>query len=183
MMRADADARQRFLVLLASLDDRPALADDGRVSVGPRIVRSHLRRPVILALAFAVATDDALAPCGDYPGNLRATAMVAHASGVEWANGRGLGPDVVSLPWTTGLVLLAELPTSAALLRSGLPRLDRAAGVRPSVGEIPPAEGPIVLGCDYELQQALADGRGAVREYLTAVIRGRALAAATLLES
>jgi hypothetical protein len=153
------------------------------VSVGPRIVRQHLLRPVILALVFTVATDDALAPCGDYPGNLRATAMVAHASGVAWANGRDLGPDIVSLPWTTGLVLLAELPTSAALLRSGVPRLDRPASARPRVCETPPGERPIVLGCDDGLKRALAEGRGAVREYLTAVIEGRALAASSLFES
>lgn len=175
--------RRRFLVLLSSLNDAARHSEDRLVCIGPRIVKQHLVRSAVLALAFTVAVDDTLAPVGNHPGNLKAASMTAHASGVSWLDGRGLGPDVVSHPWTTGFVLLSELRTPAALIRAGLPRLDRGADAPPRIDDVAVNEQPIILGCDYELQQALSHGRSAVRAYVTDIIRDRAAAAAGLLES
>ena len=150
--------------------------------IGPKIIRQHLVRSTVLALAFTVAFDDTLAPVGNFPGNLKATSMTAHASGVSWMDGRVLGPEVVSHPWTTGFVLLSELQAPAALIRAGLPRLDYRADATPRIGDVPVNEQPIIVGGDYELLQAFSQGANAVRAYVTTIIRDRAAAGVGLLE-
>lgn len=181
-LRIHEDHRRRFLVLLSTLKDESTHSDDLLVCIGPKIIKQHLVRSTILALAFTSAVDHSLVPVGSYPGNLKATSMVAHASGVSWLDGKFLGPDVVSQNWTTGLVLLSELQTPSALIRAGLPRLDSYVGATPRIGDVAVNERPVILGCDYELQQALSRGASAVRGYVNAIFEERAAAATGLLE-
>lgn len=182
-LKAQPDVRRRFLSLLSCLDDEEKPSDNRLVCIGPKIIRSHLLRATILALAVTVAMDDKLAPAGNRPGNLKSNLMTAHASGVAWNNGRLLGPEVLSRGWTTGIVLLSELQMAGGLLRMGLPRLDQRADSRPRIGDVPLHERAIIVGADYDLRRSLADGLPAFRDYLDAIIQDRILSGTTFLEA
>lgn len=109
--------------------------------------------------------------------------MTAHASGVAWHNGQLLGPEVLSRAWTTGFVLLSELQMAAGLLRLGLPRLDERPNPRPRIGNVPLHERAIIVGADFDLRRALADGLPALRDYLNVIIQDRIASGTRLLES
>jgi hypothetical protein len=174
--------RRRFLTLLTSLDDAPEDSPAALVQVGPRNLKLHLLRAVVLALAFAVSVDGGLIPATAHPGNLVIKNVTAHASGVAWLKGRELGPDVLSHPWTTGLVLLSELRATAAFLQASPLRMDKDATEKPRMDDVPLNEQPIIMGCDFELQQALEEGAEAVQAYISLILRDRAEAAAALIE-
>lgn len=181
-LKTHEDQRRRFLCLLSNVNDEAKPTDDWLVCIGPKIVRGHLLRATVLALAFNVAVDEPLVPTELFPGNLKAPVTTAHASGIKWLNGQMLGPEVVSHTWTTGVVLLSELRTASGLLKAGLPRLDDRPTSRPRIRDVAVHERPIIVGADDQLQSALANGRAALRDYMHSILHDRATSAAKLLE-
>jgi hypothetical protein len=181
-LRKDIDKRRRFLLLLATERDERRTSHDSLVRLGPIILRPHLIRAAAFALVFASCSPEAFSPSATYPGNLLTDRIRGHTVGVSWIEGRDIGPEVAALRWTTGLVLMSELKTAIALLRRQ-PRLDQLPGDIPSAIELTPAEEPIIVGCDYEFQQALENGVAAVTSLIETVLSDRAQGAADTLES
>lgn len=180
LLASDAK-RRRFLMLLVSPDDETDLGPAGLVRVGPRCVEPHLLGPTLLALAFSVGIGPGMAPSASFPGNLGVPALSAHALGVKWLDGVEVSSEVTARAWATDVVLLSEL-REPPLQQPVLPRLDHRADSVPGMRGMPPHEQPLVLGYTHPVRSALQIGEAAVRNHFTSVLRGRAQAAARMLE-
>lgn len=179
---ADAVTRRRFLLLLATEQDRADPGDGLLVRVGPRILRPFLTKPALFGLAFAVSSGHALAPAGGPPGNVATQGITGHACGVGWIEGRDLGPScAMRQNWTTGIVLLAQLKDAFQLIEGEL-RFDRAAGGPSRVGTISLGEEPLVIGADEAFVTALEAGEQSVHDYLHSIFTWRSEAARATLE-
>jgi hypothetical protein len=151
------------------------------VRVGPKCVEPHLLGPTLLALAFSVGIGPGMGPSASFPGNLGVPMLSAHALGVKWLDGVEISPEVSARPWTTDVVLLSEL-REPPLQQSALPRLDHLVDSVPGMRDVPPHEQPLILGYTHLVRSAFQIGEIAVRNHFTSVLRGRAKAAARLLE-
>jgi hypothetical protein len=174
--------RRRFLMLLVSPDDGNDLGPAGLVRVGPKCVEPHLLGPTLLALAFSVGIGRGMAPSASFPGNLGVPELSAHAVGVKWLDGLEVGPEVAGRTWATDVVLLSEL-REPPVQQPVLPRLDHAIGSVPGIRDVPPHEQPLILGYTHLVRSAFQIGEGAVRDHFTSVLRGRAKAAARMLDN
>lgn len=130
VLNADEQVCRRFLVLLAHEQDFEGEADAALVRVGPRTLRAHPLKAAIFALAFVAGSDSQVVPVADRPGNIRGEVLSGHACGVAWIEGREVGPRTVLRPWTTSVVLLAELRAAVEVLGEE-PRLDTFGRERP----------------------------------------------------
>lgn len=181
-LEGSALKRRRFLLLLASIEDRAEMNRAALVHVGPKIMTLHLARSAILALAVSLVLEEQVSPSDSFPGNLLGGKITAHASGVSWMDGKDLGPELISHPWTTTFVLLSELSEAEEQLRAELRRLDKAEGETLRISDVSPDERPIIIGCDFVFRKALEGGREAVRKYVARLVRDRAIASAAYLE-
>jgi len=177
------DRRRRFLLLLATEQDPIVPDSNALVRLGPRILRAHLLRAAVFALAFSTCSGRALIPADRYPGNLAGTAITGHATGVAWVDGREIGPEMMERDWTAGLILLSELKAPPQLLAVPSMRLDRLATDPPGIVDVTVAEQPIVIGCDSTFQRAMEAGADAVCAHIRLVIDYRAAMAAATLET
>ncbi|WP_091741902.1 ABC-three component system protein [Phenylobacterium immobile] len=180
-LQGDANALRRFLVLLADDRDYEDGGETTLVRVGTKTIRSHLLKAALFALAFVVGSERPMSPATAHPGNLRGAAGAGHACGVTWIEGRDIGARVAERPWSTQIVLLAELKAAFEFLR-GEPRMDELIDDRPRVGEIAATERPLVLGADDQFLDALEQGLPALNIFLTGVLAWRADSARDLIE-
>jgi hypothetical protein len=180
LLESDAK-RRRFLLLLVSPDDDPDLGPAGLVRVGPKCVEPHLLGPTLFALAFSVGIGRGMAPSASFPGNLGVPALSAHALGVKWIDGVEVSPEVTQRAWATDVILLSEL-REPPLQEAVLPRMDHTVDSVPALRVVPPHEQPVILGYTHHVRSALQVGEIAVRDHFTSVLRGRAKAAARMLE-
>jgi hypothetical protein len=178
---ADPVTRRRFLLLLATECDPEEPEPAALVRVGPRTLRPFLLKAALFGLAFSIGSGQNLSPSSCHPGNLQTSRLTGHACGVSWIDGRDLTPAVVDRPWTTAIVLLAELRSAFRLLQSE-PRLDRDDHSPALIGDSAIAERPLILGADDVFQAALEAGEQALATYLTEVLGWRAAAADSSLE-
>lgn len=179
---ADAATGRRFLLLLATEQDRPDPGDGLLVRVGPTILRPYLTKPTLFGLSFAVCSGHALAPAGGPPGNVSTTGITGHACGVGWIGGRELGASCATRQsWTTGIVLLAQLKDAFQLIEGEL-RFDRAADDPPRVGTISLGEEPLLIGADEMFITALEAGEQSVRDYFQSIFIWRSKVARAALE-
>lgn len=182
VLLADGAMRRRFLLLLATEQDHAELRESLLVRLGPKILRPFLTKPALFGLAFAVCSGHALAPAGGPPGNVATQGITGHACGVGWIGGRDLGATCVTRqPWSTGVVLLAQLKDAFQLVEGEL-RFDRATGDPPKVGTISLGEEPLVIGADEVFVSALEAGEQSVQDYLQSIFQWRAEAARAGLE-
>ncbi len=180
-LEGSVSTRRRFLLLLASIEDNAEMNLAALVHVGPRSMTLQVRS-AILALAVSLVLEEQVSPSDSFPGNLIGGKMTAHASGVSWLDGRDLGPEIISHPWTTTFVLLSELSAAAEHLRAELMRLDKVEPERLRINDVSPGEQPIIVGCDYAFRKALEEGQESVRKYIARLVRDRATASAAYLE-
>jgi hypothetical protein len=177
----DPVTRRRFLLLLAMERDSEVPEPAALVRVGPKTPRPFLLKAALFGLAFCIGSGQNLSPSPRHPGNLQTSGLTGHACGVSWIDGRDLTPAVVDRPWTTTIVLLAELRSAFRLLQSE-PRLDRDDHAPALIGDPAIAERPLILGADDVFQAALEAGEQALATYLTGVLQWRAAAADSSLE-
>ena len=180
-LEADAQARRRFLVLLAHEQDFEHQADAALIRVGLRTLRAHLLRATLFALAFVVGTQQPVAPATNHPGNIRAETFSGHACGIEWIEGRVVGTRAVMRSWSTPIVLLAELRAAVEVLRDE-PRLDAFGLERPRIGAAAEVERPLILGADERWLNALEQGLPTLAAYIHDVLAWRAEQAASQIE-
>jgi hypothetical protein len=179
---ADGATSRRFLLLLATEQDRPDPGNGLLVRVGPAILRPYLTKPAVFGLSFAACSGHALAPAGGPPGNVSTHGITGHACGVGWIGGRELGAFcATSQSWTTGIVLLAQLKDAFRLIEGEL-RFDRAVGDSPRVGTISLGEEPLLIGADETFVTALEEGEQSVRDYLQSIFTWRSETARAALE-
>lgn len=183
VLDADSTICRRFLLLLATEIEDAADGDDALIRLGPLMLKAHLTRAAVLALAVALCSQHVFEPAGDRPGNLRTGSVSGHACGVKWIDGTDIGPEVAARVWTTGIVLLSELDHTVEQLRlTSDVRLDEEEDSPPDVTQVPRAERPVVMGCDVRMRQALAIGEPAVVDYVQRVFGARASADAAMIE-
>jgi hypothetical protein len=183
VLGADSTICRRFLLLLATENDDAAHGDDALIRLGPLMLKAHLTRAAVLALAVALCSQHVFEPAGDRPGNLRTGSVSGHACGVAWIDGTDIGPEVAARVWTTGIVLLSELDHTVEQLRlTSDVRLDEEEDSPADVTQVPRAERPVVMGCDVRMRQALAIGELAVVDYVQRVFGARASADAAMIE-
>jgi hypothetical protein len=181
IIEPDPLTRRRFLLLLVTERDSEAPESAALVRVGPKTLRPFLVKAALFGLAFAIGARRNLTPSPHHPGNLQTLGLTGHACGVSWIEGRGLNPANVDRPWTTAIVLLAELRSAFRLLQ-GEPRLDRDEHAPALIGDPAVAERPLILGADDVFQAALEAGEHALATYLGEVLAWRAAAADNSLE-
>lgn len=180
-LEGSESTRRRFLLLLASIEDRAEMNLAALVHVGPRSMTLQARS-AILALAVSLVLEEQVSPSDCFPGNLLGGKITAHASGVSWMDGKDLGPEIISHPWTTTFVLLSELSAAAEHLRAEVRRLDKFEPETLRINDVSPDEQPIIIGSDFALRKALEEGQEAVRKYVARLVRDRATASAAYLE-
>ncbi|PIL39925.1 ABC-three component system protein [Massilia psychrophila] len=181
-LTANPAMRQRFLRLLASVNDQIDAGDGGLVQLGPKVMRPYLVKPTLFGLAFAACSDRAMGPAGRHPGNIAFEEVTGHACGVGWINRRELrGRAAAGQSWTTNVVLLSQLQEAVQLLE-GDQRLDQNLTDQARIGLISLADKPIVIGANEDFLMALQSGIPTVQHFFQAIFERRAIASQQSLE-
>jgi hypothetical protein len=181
-LTVDPAIRRRFLRLLASVDDQIDASDGTLVRMGPKILRPHLTKPTLFALAFSACSDKAMEPVSRHPGNMAFEVLTGHACGVSWIDQRELRARTAAWQaWTTDVVLLSQLQEAVQLLEGDI-RLDQSSMDPARVGLTSLADKPIIIGADDDFLVALQSGAPAMRMFFQAIFERRAAASQQSLE-
>jgi hypothetical protein len=166
--------RDRFLRLLANDSDEASFNSDCLVRLGPEIMRPHLIKPAIFALAFATCSVHSVTPTSNPPGNLAQQSLTGHSCGISWINEHSLGLSVAKeKKWATNVVLLSQLQEAVWILEGDI-RMDQSLTDQPRIGMSLPWEEPFILGADRDFLTALENGEKAVETYFELAFRWRA---------
>jgi hypothetical protein len=181
-LTANPAMRQRFLRLLANVEDQIEAGDGGLVRLGPKVIRPYLTKPTLFGLAFAACSGRAMGPASQHPGNMALEEVTGHACGVGWINQLELrGRAAAGQSWTTNVVLLSQLQEAVQLLEADQ-RLDQSVMDPARVGLTSLLDKPIVIGADEDFLMALQSGSPAMHRFFQAIFERRASASQQSLE-